>query len=69
MDDKEKYSNKNKVSCLPIGYISGTFSKKETDKRKYKWAFIGTAHKSSRHDLLFQLSDIEPYFSHKTKET
>ena len=63
-----KYSNNNKVSCLPIGYKSGTFSKKETDKRKYKWAFIGTAHKSSRHDLLFQLSDIEPYFSHKTKK-
>ena len=36
--------------------------------RKYKWAFIGTPHKSSRHDLLFQLSDIKPSYTHKTAE-
>ena len=36
--------------------------------RKNKWAFIGTPHKSSRHDLLFQLSDIKPSFSFKTKK-
>ena len=63
-----RYFNNKKVSCLPIGYKSGTFFKKEVSERKYKWAFIGTPHKSSRHDLLFQLSGIEPSFSHKTKE-
>ena len=63
-----RYFNNNKVRCLPIGYKSGTVFKKEAGERKYKWAFIGTPHKSSRHDLLFQLSDIEPSFSHKTEE-
>ena len=63
-----KYFNNKKVSCLPIGYKSGTLFKKETIERKYKWAFLGTPHKSSRHDLLFQLSDIKPSFSHKTKK-
>jgi len=63
-----KYFNNKKVSCLPIGYKSGTLFKKEVVERKYKWAFLGTPHKSSRHDLLFQLSDIEPSFSHKTKK-
>ena len=63
-----KYFNNKKVSCLPIGYKSGIFFKKEIGKRKYKWAFLGTPHKSSRHDLLFQLSDIEPSFSYKTKK-
>ena len=63
-----RYFNNNKVRCLPIGYKSGTVFKKEAGERKYKWAFIGTPHKSSRHDLLFQLSDIEPSFSYKTKK-
>ena len=63
-----KYFNNKKVSCLPLGYKSGTIFKKDVVERKYKWAFIGTPHKSSRHDLLFQLSDIEPSFSHKTKK-
>ena len=63
-----KYFNNKKVSCLPIGYKSGIFFKKEVIERKYKWAFLGTPHKSSRHDLLFQLSDIQPSFSHKTKK-
>jgi len=63
-----KYFNNKKVSCLPIGYKSGTLFKKEIVERKYKWAFLGTPHKSSRHDLLFQLSDIKPSFSHKTKK-
>ena len=63
-----KYFNNKKVSCLPIGYKSGTLFKKEIVDRKYKWAFIGTPHKSSRHDLLFQLSGIKPSFSHKTKK-
>ena len=63
-----KYFNNKKVNCLPIGYKSGTLFKKEVLERKYKWAFLGTPHKSSRHDLLFQLSDIKPSFSHKTKK-
>ena len=63
-----KYFNNKKVSCLPIGYKSGILFKKEAIERKYKWAFLGTPHKSSRHDLLFQLSDIQPSFSHKTKK-
>lgn len=63
-----KYFNNKKVSCLPIGYKSGILFKKEAIERKYKWAFLGTPHKSSRHDLLFQLSDIKPSFFHKTKK-
>ena len=63
-----RYFNSKKVSCLPIGYKSGTLFRKEVVERKYKWAFLGSPHKSSRHDLLFQLSDIEPTFSHKTKK-
>ena len=63
-----RYFNNNKVSCLPVGYKSGTFFNKEVSERKYKWAFIGTPHKSSRHDLLFQLSGIEPFFFHRTKK-
>lgn len=63
-----RYFNNNKVRCLPIGYKSGTVFKKVAGERKYKWTFIGTPHKSSRHDLLFQLSDIEPSFSYKTKK-
>ena len=60
-----KYFKNNQVKCIPIGYKSGLVNKKE-NKRKYKWAFTGTLHKSSRHDLLFQLSDIKPFFCHKT---
>jgi len=60
------FSNKH-VSCLPVGYKSG-ITKKETGNRKYKWAFIGTQHKSSRHDLLFQLSDIKPFYCYKTEK-
>ena len=63
-----RYFNNKKVSCLPIGYKSGTLFKKEIVERRFKWSFLGTPHKSSRQDLLFQLSDIEPSFSHKTKK-
>ena len=63
-----RYFNNKKISCLPIGYKSGILFKKEIVERQYKWAFLGTPHKSGRHDLLFQLSDIEPSFSHKTKK-
>ena len=62
-----KYFENNKVKCIPIGYKSGV-SNKQKNNRKYKWAFTGTPHKSSRHDLLFQFSGIEPFFCHKTKK-
>ena len=62
-----KYFNNNHVACIPIGYKSGTV-KKEIKRRKYKWSFVGTAHKSSRHDLLFQLKNIQPFFQHKTEK-
>ena len=63
-----KYFNNKQVSCLPLGYKSGISFKKQENERKYKWTFIGTPHKSGRHDLLFQLSDIKPSFCYKTKE-
>jgi len=63
-----KYFNNKKISCIPIGYKSGVLYQKQTSNRKYKWSFIGTPHKSSRHDLLFQLSNIEPSYCHKTKK-
>ena len=62
-----KYFNNAKVMCIPIGYKSGVIEKEKTN-RKYKWAFTGTPHKSSRHDLLYQLSNIEPFFCHKTQK-
>ena len=62
-----KYFDNKKVSCLPIGYKSGV-SLKNIDERKYKWSFLGNPHKASRHDLLFQLSNIKPNFCHKTKQ-
>tara|TARA_B100001123_G_C15110193_1_gene947140 strand:+ start:22 stop:906 length:885 start_codon:yes stop_codon:yes gene_type:complete len=62
-----KYFNNERVSCLPVGYKSGT-APKPTNAKKYKWAFIGTQHKSSRHDLLFQLSKIEPNYCYKTEK-
>jgi len=62
-----KYFNNNKnISCLPLGFKSGTSLKHLEGKRNYKWAFVGTPHKSSRHDLLFHLSEVSPSFSHKT---
>ena len=63
-----RYFNNNTIQCLPIGYKSGTYFKKNTDRKKYKWAFIGTPHKSSRQDLLYQFSNIEPHFRHKTEK-
>lgn len=62
-----KYFNNKKVKCIPLGYKSGVVHKR-TSNRKYKWAFTGTPHKSSRHDLLFQLSNIKPFFCHKTEK-
>ena len=62
-----RYFNNKLVKCIPIGYKSGILNKK-FDNRKYKWAFIGTPHKSSRQDLLFQLSDIKQFFCHKTEQ-
>ena len=62
-----KYFKNNQIKCIPIGYKSGLVNKHK-DKRKYKWSFTGTPHKSSRHDLLFQFSDIKPFFCHKTEK-
>ena len=62
-----KYFNNNEVKCIPLGYKSGIVNKFISD-RKYKWAFTGTPHKTSRHDLLFQFSNIEPFFCHKTEK-
>ena len=62
-----KYFTNSQIKCIPIGYKSGLVNKKKTE-RKYKWAFTGTPHKSSRHDLLFQFSDIKPFFCHKTQK-
>lgn len=62
-----KYFENQLVRCVPIGYKSG-IANQNIDKRKFKWAFIGTPHKSSRHDLLFQFSDIKESFCHKTVE-
>jgi len=61
-----KYFNNEHVKCIPIGYKSGISDTKKIE-RKYKWAFTGTPHKSSRHDLLFQFSKIKPFFCHKTE--
>ena len=62
-----KYFNNEKVKCIPIGYKSGVLYKNKGN-RKYKWAFTGTPHKTSRHDLLFQFNNIEPFFCHKTEK-
>jgi len=62
-----KYFKNSKVKCIPIGYKSG-ISENKKDERKYKWAFTGTPHKSSRHDLLFQFGDINPSFCHRTEK-
>ena len=63
-----KYFKNSKVTCIPLGYKSGVLNRQNGKNRKYKWSFIGTPHKSSRHDLLFQFSDIKPFFCHKTQE-
>ena len=62
------YFNNSKVSCIPLGYKSGVVFNEEVKNRAYKWSFIGTPHKSSRHDLLFQLSEIKPSYLFKTKK-
>ena len=61
------FQNNKKVKCIPIGYKSGVAYKSKS-KRNFKWAFTGTPHKTSRHDLIFQLSNIKPFFCHKTKK-
>ena len=63
-----KFLNNPQVNCIPIGYKSGVFLKKKNEERKYKWTFIGTPHRSSRHDLLFQFSEIEPSYCYKTSK-
>jgi len=63
-----RYFDKEKINCLPIGYKSGVVLRNSNKGKKYRWAFLGSAHKSSRHDLLFQLSNIKPSFCHKTQQ-
>ena len=55
------------MKCIPLGYKSGTL-KKSVQNRKYKWAFIGTPHKSSRHDLLYQFSHVKEFYSYRTEQ-
>ena len=58
-----KYFSSNKVKCIPPGYKSGFKQKFDLNKkRQYKWCFFGTQHKSSRHDMNFQLEKIKPNF-------
>ena len=58
-----KYFLSNKVKCIPPGYKSGFGQKFDMDKkRQFKWCFFGTQHKSSRHDMNFQLEKIQPNF-------
>ena len=59
-----QYFKSKNLSCLPIGFKSG-ISYREKDI-KFKWNFIGTPHKSSRHDLLFRLSKVKPHFTFQT---
>ena len=54
--------------CMLIQDTCPVCLKKQENARKYKWAFIGTPHKSSRHDILFQFSSIKPSFCHKTNK-
>ena len=61
-----RFFNNKKVSCLPIGYKSGVQFYENKENKKYKWSFIGTPHRSSRQDILFQFSEIQPSFCHKT---
>ena len=65
-----QYFDSKNVTCIPLGYKSGVneIKKANVQDRKYKWAFTGTVHKSSRHDLLYQLQKIQPYFIHKTEK-
>ena len=63
-----KYFKDENLSCLPMGHKTGIYHRKEIQDRKYRWSFIGTPHKSSRHDLLFQFSKIKPSFIFRTKK-
>ncbi len=63
-----RFFNNKTVDCIALGYKTGVEINKKDIERKYKWAFIGTPHKSSRHDLLFQFSSIQPSFSYKTEK-
>ena len=58
-----KYFLSKKVKCIPPGYKSGFEKKFDINKkRQFKWVFFGTQHKSSRHDMNFQLEKIKPNF-------
>ena len=53
---------------MPLGHKTGVYLNKEIKEREYRRSFIGTPHRSSRHDLLFQFSEINPSFVFKTKK-
>ena len=62
-----KYFLSNKVKCIPPGYKSGFKQKFDLNKkRQFKWCFFGTQHKSSRHDMKFQLEKIKPNIVNRT---
>ncbi len=62
-----KYFLNNKVKCIPPGYKSGFKKKFDLNKkRQFKWCFFGTQHKSSTHDMNFQLKEIKPNFVNRT---
>ena len=59
----------SKITFLPAGYKSGIEKiNNNSEKRNYKWAFIGTAHKASRQDLLYHFSKIKGGYVHQTKK-
>jgi len=60
------YFDSQNVSCIPLGYKSGLKINDQSKENGNIWAFAGTIHKSSRHDLLYQLSDIKPNYQHVT---
>ena len=62
-----KYFLSKKVKCIPPGYKSGFEQKFDlNNKRQFKWCFFGTQHKSSRHDMKFQLEKIKPNIVNRT---
>ena len=64
------YFDSKNVTCIPLGYKSGVreIINDKNYQRTCKWTFTGTVHKSSRHDLLYQLGKINPNFVHKTEK-
>ena len=63
------YVINKKVTCIPPGYKSGFDQEVNiNEQRKFKWSFFGTLHKSSRHDMNFQLKTIKSNFTNVTEK-